>query len=432
MNKLIFLISIVLLTASCNRQKPVASVADYAIFLNKKFIEKDRQTAQQDFSFWQQKLQQDTSSYIYKLELAFQFLHRFKLDGTAQDIHTADSLFAISSAKLNHTNPEIFYSLSQNAITQHRFRDAFAYNQQALKKGGAMYTTNLLHFDAGMELGMYAEAKNKLERIQDKEGLDYLIRKAKYEDHKGNLDGAILLMEKALLEVKDLNKRSPYIWVMSNLADMYGHAGRIQESYNGYLDVLKNDSSNLYCLKGIAWIAYAHDKNSAEAKRILQYILSQTKMPDLYLTLAEIEKYEGNTKAAEKYEQLFLQEAQQPVYGAMYNKYLIDLFAEMPEQLSKAMALANEEVNSRPTPETFDWQAWVYFKKGDIAKAKEITTRYVLNKTFEPDAQLHSAIILAAAGETPKARALLNECLQSSFELGLVTANQINDHLKNL
>jgi tetratricopeptide (TPR) repeat protein len=116
----------------------------------------------------------------------------------------------------------------------------------------------------------------------------------------------------------------------------------------------------------------------------------------------------------------------------MYNKYLINLFAEIPEQLNKAMELANEEVNSRPTPETFDWQAWVYFKKGEIAKAKEITTRYVLNKTFEPDAQLHSAMILAAAGDKQKAKELFSECLESSFELGPVTKKEIDEKLAAL
>ena len=35
----------------------------------------------------------------------------------------------------------------------------------------------------------------------------------------------------------------------------------------------------LYVLKGIAWIAYAHDHNTEEARRIFNFLLLQSNMP---------------------------------------------------------------------------------------------------------------------------------------------------------
>jgi tetratricopeptide (TPR) repeat protein len=409
--------------------KKIVHEADYRLNMNTAFLKRDQLRTAADFSFWQQKLQTDTGSFIFKLELAFQYLQKFKVQGTAEDLQKADSLFLSSAAKLNNKNPEIYYSLSQNAITQHRFRAAYAYTQMAKENKGSAFTTSLLNFDAGMELGMYKEAHQVLQQIRDKESLDYLIRQAKYEDHQGRLDNAIVLMEKALDEVKDLNKRAPYIWVMSNLADMYGHAGRIEESYRGYLNVLAKDSGNLHCLKGIAWIAYSKDKNTVEAKRIVHYLNAQTKMPDGYLTLAEISRFEGNKEESKRYLDSFLNTVNQPVYGAMYNKYLITIYADMPDMLNKAIALSKAEVDSRPTPETFGWLAWTEYKSGHLKYATQLVHQRVINRTFEPAGMLHAGIILAAAGEKAKAKKLLQECLKSSFELGPVKTKEVQDLL---
>lgn len=169
-------------------------------------------------------------------------------------------------------------------------------------------------------------------------------------------------MEQAFEEVKPLNSKSMYCWIMSNLGDMYWHAGRMQESYKAYLGVLQKDTSYIHALKGIAWIAYSHDNNTVEAKRILLYILSQTKMPDLYITLAEIAEWEGDIAHKEIYIRKFLSEVEQSVYGEMYNKYLIKTYISL-NQFDRAQAIAEREVNSRPTPETYDWLAWTCFKK---------------------------------------------------------------------
>ena len=237
----------------------------------------------------------------------------------------ADSFMKRSSAKLNNTDPEILFALSQNSITQHQFRQANYYNQKAGETGGDKYINHLVGFDTKMELGELMLASKEIERLKDKSAFDYLIRKSKLEDQKGNLEEAIKLMEQAFEKVKNAGK-SLYCWTLSNLADMYGHAGRVQEAYDAYLKVLNKDSSYIYALKGIAWIAYSHDHNSKEAKRIIQFISSQTNMPDLLLQLAEMEEWEGNDREKMKYINEFMDEMKKPGYGDMYNKYLIQTY----------------------------------------------------------------------------------------------------------
>jgi hypothetical protein len=422
--------SFLLLTA-CSDKKNIASSNDYTIFLNQDIIKKEEKRINEERSFWQQRLQRDTGNFVDMMKLASVHLRLFKLKGEINDLHTGDSLLKASAAKLCNNDPDILFAISQNSITQHKFRDAALYNESAQKVKGDVYTARLLEFDANMELGMYHNAARSLATLKDKSSFDYLIRRAKLEDHKGNLNGAIELMEQAFEKVKNKDK-GLYCWALSNLGDMYGHAGRIQESYDAYLDVLRKDNSYIYALKGIAWIAYSHDKNTAEAKHILHYILSQTKMPVLWLTLAEIEEWEGNGVKKNEYVQIFLDEMQKSGYGDMYNKYLIEIYLEELKDPAKALAIADKEVNNRPTPETFDWLAWVLYKQGENEKAFSFAKNNVNRQTFEPDAVLHTALIFAANGKKREARLMLEECLESSFELGPLRTKKMKKQLSSL
>lgn len=420
-----------MLYISCNSYNPITNKNDYDIYLVEGIIDIEAKNVTGEIEFWNQRLSTDTGSFVNMLEMARNYMDRFKVKGNINDLNAGDSLLKRSSEKLAHTDPEILYALTQNSIVQHQFQLADKYIQAAEKKKGDTYLLKLLQFDVSMELGRYRDAGKCLEGLGDKSAFDYLIRQAKWEDHKGNTDKAILLMEEALERVKD-KKKNLFCWTLSNLGDMYGHAGRIKESYQAYLSVLRNDPFNLYCLKGIAWITYSHDKNYSESKRILWYILSQAEMPELRLILADIAASEGNQKEARQITNEFITTVSKPGYGGMYNKYLIQLYCEELSDYDKALSITKQELMNRFTPETCDLLAWVYYKKGDLKKAYEFCSGYVYNFTFEPEALMHSGFIYADIGKTEEARKILKECLESEFELGPIARRQIEVKLATL
>lgn len=429
MNRIMLFFLLIFIFSACSTKKIVNS-KDYDVFLlDTTRTEKKLKRIEAEMEFWHKRLAKDTGNFVDMLQLAAIHINRFNVSGNVNDLHVADSFYVLSLQKIKNSDPQIYFSVSQNAITQHRFRDAWHSLLMADSIGVNPYLLRVVKFDAAMEIGLYAKASSFIEEIQDKNNFDYLIRKAKLEDHHGRLENAIVLMEKALKDAESKGKSSLAAWAKTNLADMYGHAGRIHDAYKNYIEVLQSDSNNLYALKGIAWIAYSHDHDTKEAKRIINYILSQTKMPELYLLLAEIEEWEGNEVEKKKNIDKFLSEAEKPGYGNMYNKYLITIYTEELNDINKAMNIAEKEVSDRPTPETYSWLSWVYFKKGDKQKAYELVKNFVLGRNFEPEAQLHSAYILKSKGETDKAKKLLKECLESSFELGPVIASQIKEQL---
>jgi tetratricopeptide (TPR) repeat protein len=419
------------IVCSCSHEQLVQP-ADYDRYLTPAHLDQRVSEAQKEINFWQKRLARDTGNFLDLLQLGYNHLGLFKLKGDLVRLKTADSLIESASAKLNQQHPEILQAIAQVAITQHQFRKAVQYNNAALHMNGSRYTHALLAFDGDMEIGQFTEASQHLSRFSDKESFDYLIRKAKYQDHLGNLEGAIELMKAACRKIEPAKNKSLDCWVLSNLADMYGHAGEPDKAYQTYLEVLRKEPAYIYALKGIAWLAYAHDKNTTEAKRILQFITRHTNTPELYLTLAEIAAFENNPSEHKKYTLQFCSIVDDPAYGAMYNKYLIDIYAQDPAMISKALTLAQQEVAARPTPETYTWLAWVYYQQGQFQKAYDTYVMYVKGRSFEPEALFKGGFILLAANKKAEARKLFLSCMESSLELGPVSISHVEAELKKM
>src|SRR5687768_4439479 len=127
---LVLSLSVFFLSA-CTGKKNLTDPGDYTIFLKPGIVQKEVEKIQRQISFWENRLQKDTGNFVDMLELASCHLHVFKLQGTITDLQQGDSLLKRSSAKLANKDPEILFALSQNSITQHKFRDAAFYNEAA-------------------------------------------------------------------------------------------------------------------------------------------------------------------------------------------------------------------------------------------------------------------------------------------------------------
>jgi tetratricopeptide (TPR) repeat protein len=419
--------------SACGGKTGLVKESKVADFLNARHINAKKEKVEADLRFWQNKLQSDTGNNVFMLELARQYNHRFKVTGDVINVLQADSLFKQSNAKLANTSINLLFASAQQAITLHRFKDAERFNRLAAEKGAAPFTVNLLAFDSDMELGRYDSAASRLS-VEKMPGIgfDYLIRRAKYEDHEGQLDRAIQLMETAYTQVEKQHNPGAVSWVLSNLGDMYGHAGRVKESRDAYVKVLAADSANLYVLKGLAWIAYSHDGNLALAEKITNFLLQQTAAPDIHLLMADIQESKGNEEAKTFQINQFVKKTTAKEYGGMYNKYLVDIFTVSPGTRALAQQLMQKEISNRATPETYSWLAYTCYKNGNLAMAQDILNREVLNKSYEPEVLLHSAEIMAAAGNHELAKKLYTACMESTFELGPLKTKQIKTALTQL
>jgi len=155
----------------------------------------------------------------------------------------------------------------------------------------------------------------------------------------------------------------------------------------------------------------------------------RSRMPEANLMLAEIAELQQDEQEKIKQLQSFVAMTDNTGYKTMYAKYLAELYAEDLNKPEKSLAIAEEEINNRPTPQSFDLKAWALLHLGRKEEALAVAQKYVEGRTFEPDAAYHLGIIYKANGFEEEAEKYLEEALESSFELGPVTSNEIKKAL---
>lgn len=418
----IFPFILLVIAFSCN-SNTVTNSDDYKAYLTTTM---DKDKLMSEAQFLTDKIEATPNQFAHLAKRASAYTKMFNTTGDISYLIKAEDdlieVIDITGRKF----PSYLKSLASNYISQHRFKEALVLLKEAEENGEKLNGTKKMLFDVHLELGNYLYAETYLKDIKNNSDFDYLIRLSKWKDHGGDLEGAIIEMEKATAIAESSNISETKQWAYTNLADFYGHAGRVEESYNLYLKALQLDPNDAYAKKGIAWIAYSYENNPKEALKILNHISSYYDAPDYYLLKAEIAEFlnDKNLKAnSMKNYQTSVANAQ---YGDMYNKYNIMIFTEELLLPERAIEIAKIEVNNRPTPQSYDLLAWSYFKNGNVEKANSIIEKYVDGQTSEPEVLYHIAEIYKAVGKTGKIKALKDELIASIYELGPTMKQKIN------
>lgn len=414
-----------------SEQQPIANPNDYAVYMTNSHLEKTEKELAGRIDFWESKLKNNPANFVYQSKIAGLYSAWFKLTADVEKLHQSDSLLQL----INNRYPDrvnTLQALSSNAVTRHSFAEAEGYMRQAYALGEHKFASSLMLTDVLMERGNFGDAAFLLRDVASTSHFDYLIREMKMLDQQGKLPEAIEHMEKALALARTSGSNDLLSWSLSNLADMYGHDGRIQKSYDTYLEALSLNPADLHSLKGIAWVAFSHDKNTVEAQRILGFLKEIHPVPDYDLLLSDIAAFENKPDEAVAYRQSFIQKASNPAYGNMYKTYLCNLKASKTGQYAEALSIAEQEIVERPHPLSYGLLAWASFQNGDKKTALDILQKHVLDQTEEPKALYHSGIILSGNGLKKEAKQYFEAALDASFELGPVAAGEIREQLSRM
>ena len=420
------LLALLVLIVSCSEEpaRQLTNASDYYGYL----ITSEKTTYQDAFDekvFWSKRLSEDTTGVGNLGPLAGAYERLFAFTGDASFLYGAEKLHKKGMSISANNKDAYARALAHNYITQHRFQEAKVILEETYAGISNKKATAYMLFDVYMEIGEYEKADMFLGLIKNNSNYNYLIRLAKWSDHQGNLDAAIKYLEQARVIAESRNSKPLKIWTYSNIADFYGHAGRLDEAYTHYLKTLELQPDNAYAKKGIAWILYSEEKNTVAANRILDSVMVNHKVPDYYLLKSEMASFVGNAEDADANQSLFLKAVSEGKYGNMYNAYLIEIYAETNPSL--ALQMADQEVLNRPTPESYHLLAIAQLANDEKEKALQTIADYVDGKTFEPTAQYHSALVYKANGLTEKVTPLKEELLEAGFELGPVMLARIKE-----
>ena len=416
------------ITISCNKQsiKKITKAKDYQAYLQ---VDKNTllKKVNSELDFWEDKLKKTPNQYPYYSKLATANSQVFELTGNIHQLKEAEKNLLTANKSTNFNNAGYLRSLAKNYISQHRFKEALRILTKAESNAEKLQQTHLMLVDVHLELGNLSKVKKYLSKVKNFKNFDYLIRVSKYNDHLGNLDNAVKYLEDALVIAKSSKNQNLIQWNYTNLADYYGHAGRIKDSYYAYLKALAINPNNSYAKKGIAWIVYSYERNPKEALRILETVTKENTSPDYFLLKSEIADFMGNIDEKERQTKNYFNSVSNKNYGAMYAKYNVILFADNVDKKNEAIEIAQQEVMERPTTQSYDLLAWAHYKNGNIEKALKISQKYVIGKTFEPEALLHTAHILKANGKQKEAQEIKTELLGAIYELGPTSEQEIKN-----
>lgn len=422
MKKIITILTIAILFGCQEKPKDITDNKDYDQYLvTAETPGKD--AINKELEFWQNRFKNDSTNLMEMGRLAGIHTALFGSTGNISELKTSETLLKKAHDISARDKDSYLRSLALNYISQHRFKEAQILLDSAYTYEDNRKETEMMLFDVAMELGEYNRADTLLGKIKDTKDFNYLIRLAKWSDHNGNLDAAIKYLEQAKQIAEERDNKGFKSWIYSNIGDFYGHAGRLEDSYNSYLKALAIEPDNHYVKKQIAWMVYSSEKDTKEANRILDSVMINHKAPDYHLLKGEMAEYEGNTSEAKKQYDMFLKATENADYGDMYNTYLITLYAETNPE--KALALAAKEITNRATPETYQLLAYSQLKAGDKVAALKTIEEYVEGKTSEPKALFHSALIYKANGMKDKVAPIKEELMGAFYELGPVKAKEI-------
>jgi len=427
MNKHLYFFGIILLICSCVsevKRERVTNSADYDQYLVTSEMP-SKAEARNEVDFWSKRLSADSSGVGDLGPLAGAYHKLFDATGDPEYLRGAERLYR-KGVEISANNKDIYArGLARTHISQHRFKEAAEVLQKSYAGLSSKRVTEMMLFDVMMELGRYEEAESYLKKVKNNSDYNYLIRKAKWSDHIGDLTNAINYLESAKKIAESRNSTGLKIWTYSNLADFYGHAGRIQEAYDHYLKTLELQPDHTYAKKGIAWIVYSYEHQYEEAQRIMDSILVQKKDPSFFLLKGDIYSSMGEEDLALAMKRSFELEVQSRDFGGMYNSALIELYAESDP--AKAVQLAREEVEARSTPETNALLAYAMLVAGEKEPALKLIENKVKGKTHEPMAAYYSVLVYQANGEPKKVQELRSELVDASFELGPLLSKIVDD-----
>ena len=334
-----------------------------------------------DLQFWKNRIDPKNPGLVNELRYAAMLVQHYHLSGDINDIISADSILFTVDRTFGHKEPSANMALVRNSILQHRFKEADSLLEQAKLTGLKKYELLSTGFDVDFELGRYLLAETELKAMADPRDYGYNFRYAKLAHYKGEMDSAIVAMHRASesAESNTILKQA----ALSNEADLNLHNGKLQKANDLYEESIRLSATDLHSIMGLGWIALVHDKNDSLAERIFLFVRSKTKAPDVLFKLSQAGDERGDSAMQKRYAGEFAAIVTGPVYGNMYNKYLIELYTGILNDPAKAEMIAQRDLLNRATPQTYAWYVWTLYSNNKTAEAGKIYEQYVSGKPLE-------------------------------------------------
>lgn len=380
-----------------------------------------------DLQFWKSRIDPKQSRQVNESKYASALIARFHLFGDIQDVEQAEAIYKNINKTYNNSLASPFVALTSSAMLQHHFSQADTLLEKAKRIGTDNFTLYTLAFDVNFELGSYTSAGLFLNRLRPGNDYSYYFRRSKYDHFNGTIDSAISGMMKAA----ELAKTSPYLKgiALSNAADLNIHAGELQKAGDLYKECIRLNSADFHSILGLGWLALVHDKNDTLAERLFKFVLTKNKLPDPLFKLYQMAQQRGDKALEKRYAADFVAKAADPVYGKMYNKYLIEIYTGILNKPATAEELAKGELSNRSTPQTYAWYTYTLFENNKKDEAYKVFQQHVSGQPLEGLELYYMGKMMKGLGKGYNASEFFKAAEKNRYDL---SPDQEKDLKKNL
>jgi tetratricopeptide (TPR) repeat protein len=381
-----------------------------------------------EIDFWKNRITNNSFDIVNKYQYAANLVARFHLLGDINDVIKADSLLLDIEKNFNNKQASPFIALTSNAILQHNFQNAASYLKQAKDIGIDNTVNYATTFDVDFELGNIETASASLEKMNDPSNFGYPFRKSKMAHYLGELNSSISFMEKAYSISND--NALLQSTALSNVGDLYTHAGKLEEAVNSYKKSIKVNASDLHSLMGIGWIALVKDNNDTLATKIFKFVQSKSKSPDVLYKLILVAQHNKDKAKELEYAKQFEAIVTDSLYGRMYNKYLIQLYTDVLKNPAKAEAIAKDELKNRTTPQTNAWYAYALLQNKKIEQANAIYKKHISGKPLEALELYFMGKLMEATNKGYNAKEFFKAANENYYDLSPNIARDLDSKLE--
>jgi tetratricopeptide (TPR) repeat protein len=267
--------------------------------------------------------------------------------------------------------------------------------------------------DAQLETGQYAAAaETYATMVGINDDLYSYARRSGLETIRGDNSGAITDLKRAITEgQRDSAPTEAIAWVETRLAEDYFLLGRLAEAAIEDQAALAVHPGYYRALASLGQVRAAQGRFD-EAASLYRGAIAVIPLPEYAAALADVYARLGRQQDAQRQRELVEFIARLNVINrVLYNRVLVDYYADHDIEHDRAIELAAGEFKTRRDIYGQDALAWSLYRGGKAAEALPHITAALRFGTTDARLYFHAGMIYAALGHKNLARAALARAL---------------------
>ncbi len=324
-------------------------------------------------------------------DLAAAYLQKMRETTDFSYVDRAEKLVAQALARQPGDLEALILS-NQIELNRHHFKKVVENTEGLVKTAPGDAQLWGMMGDSLMEIGDYDRAADAYgEMLKLRPGLSSYNRVAWYRFVTGDADGAIYAMRQAVHAAGAMPEN--LAWCLVDLGNLYFKTGKLAEAeanFNAALEVFPHYHP---AFAGLGRVQAARHQ-TAEAIASFSRAQAIVPLPDYAGALRDLYLEQGKTAEARRQEAL-LDVVDRLARANFENtdRNLAIVLADEQRHLDRALELARNELNFRRDVYTYDALAWVLYRIGQCAEAKEAIAKVLVQHTPEPGFRKHAAAI---------------------------------------